>query len=183
MQYNDWFGPIGWGGSRPIPQPKGNYANGGKPSTMRTDLRVDPGGKAFGDIDRALELNGRSVAKTMHLLSEFPSYCDWETEDQRCAMMLYNRPVSLGIGYSVNNLNGNKTSRVGGESAGFLKHKLKSKIDENEEAIKKAKWCEPIKYVRMFKILRGKYKEPGGSHIIRIAKQLSEMEGVIFHEL
>ena len=28
MSYYDWFGPSEWGKSRPIPQPKGNYARG-----------------------------------------------------------------------------------------------------------------------------------------------------------
>ena len=52
-------------------------------------------------------------------------------------MMLYNRTVRLGIDYFINNLKGNKTSRVYGKDAGFLKHKLEPNIDENEEAIKK----------------------------------------------
>ena len=51
-------------------------------------------------------------------------------------MMSYNHPVRLSLDYIVSNLKGNKTSRVDVESGGFLKHKLKSKIDENEEAIK-----------------------------------------------
>ena len=44
---------------------------------MWTNLKVDPGYKAFGDSEWALELNGRSVVETMPLLREFPSYCDW----------------------------------------------------------------------------------------------------------
>ena len=67
---------------------------------------MDPGGKAFADSDRAVKINERSVAKPMPLLSEFSSYCACEIEAQRWAMMLYNRPISLGIDYFINNLKG-----------------------------------------------------------------------------
>ena len=160
MGYN-WLGPRGWGKSGPTLQPKGNYAKGGRQSPMWSNLKVDPGGKAFEDSEWSSKLNGRSVMQTMPLLSEFARYCDWDTEARRWAMMLYNHPVSLGIDYFTNNLNGNKTPRLYEESAGFLKRKLKSKIDENEEAIKKGDVYEPTNYDWMFKILRAKYQEPG----------------------
>ena len=83
-------------------------------------------------------------------------------EAQRCAGMLHNRPVSLGIDYLVNNLTDSNTSRVGGEYAGFLKRKLKSEIGENEEDIKEGDVYEPINYFWTYTILRGKYQEPDG---------------------
>ena len=97
-------------------------------------------------------------------------------------MMLHNRPVSLGIDYFVNNLKG-RTSRTDVLDGGFLKHKLKSKTDEGEEAAKKGDAYDPIDYAWMFKILRRKYQEPAGSPIVRIVRQLSEISGIIFLEL
>ena len=49
------------------------------------------------------KINERSAAKQIPLMDVFPSYIDWGTEAQRWAMMLYNRPVSLGIDYSIVN--------------------------------------------------------------------------------
>ena len=72
-------------------------------------------------------------------------------------MMLYNRPVRLGIDYYfINNLKGKKTSRADVDDGCFLKHQLKPEIDENEEAIKNGDDYEPINYVWKFKILRAK---------------------------
>ena len=42
---------------------------------------------------------------------------------------------------------------------------------------------EPINYVRMFNIVRTEFREPGGSPIIRIMKQLGGAGGIIFREL
>ena len=42
---------------------------------------------------------------------------------------------------------------------------------------------EPVDYVWRFKISKSKYQEPVGSPIVRIVKQLSGIEGVIFREL
>ena len=96
--------------------------------------------------------------------------------------MLHNRPVSLGVDYFINNLK-ETTSRTDVAGGGFLKRKLKSGTGENEEAVKKGGVYGPIDYVWMFKVLRTKYREPDGSHIVRIAKQLSEIEGIILREL
>ena len=95
--------------------------------------------------------------------------------------MLYNRPVSLGVAYFIINLK-ESASRTDGEAAGFLKHKPKSKIEENEEAIKKGDVSEPTDYEWMFKVFRSRYQEPAGSPVMRIAKQLNDIEAVIFRE-
>ena len=150
---------------------------------MRYNLKVDPVGKASADRERDAKINERSVAKSMPLLIEFPIYFGWEIEAQRWPMLLYNRPVSLGIDYFVNKLKGSKTSRVDVEAGGVLKHKLKSKIDENEEAIKKGGDYEPTNYVWAFNILRTKFQEPDGAPVIRIMQQLGEREVIIYREL
>ena len=98
-------------------------------------------------------------------------------------MMLYNRPVSSGVDYFVNNSNDNKASKIDVEAGGFLKHKSMSKIDESEKAIVRGELCDPVGYDWMFKILMGKYREPLGEPTVRIAKQLGEAKGVITRDL
>ena len=49
--------------------------------------------------------------------------------------------------------------------------------------MKMADVYEPIDYVLAFKILKPEYRGPYGSPIVRIAKQLSEIDGVRFLEL
>ena len=73
---------------------------------MGGNRKTDPGGKARKDSDRALKTNERSVATNMPLLSEYANYGDWETDAERWEMMLYNRPISSGVDYFVNNLKG-----------------------------------------------------------------------------
>ena len=121
------------GGSIPIPQHKGSFAEGGNPMSTGGNLKADPGGKAYTDSDWALKTNGRAVAKNMPWLSEYANYSDCETDAERWAMMLYNRPVSLGIDYFVNNSNGRKTSKIDVAPGGFLKNKAKSEIEANGE--------------------------------------------------
>ena len=116
----------------------------------------------------------------MPLLSEFSRYWEWGIGSQRWSRMLYNRPISLGIYYCVNKLKGSKTSRVDVEDGGFLKRRLKSKIDENEEALTNGDDYEPINYVWAFKILRARYQEPDGAPVIRIVKQLGGWEVAIY---
>ena len=65
-----------------------------------------------------LEARWKISCETMPLLIDLAIYGDCETEAQRWGSMLYNRPVSCGVGYFVNNLKGSKASRVGGEAAG-----------------------------------------------------------------
>ena len=60
----------------------------------------------------------------MPLSSEYDNYCDWETEAKRRAMMLYNRPISMGVDYFVNNSDGRKTAKIDVEAGGVLKHKV-----------------------------------------------------------
>ena len=79
-------------------------------------------------------------------------------------MMLYNRPISLGIDYFVNNLMDRETSKIDVEAGGFLKHNAKSEIEENELAILEGELYEPIGYDWMFQILRG-YTENRKDHL------------------
>ena len=51
------------------------------------------------------------------------------------------------------------------------KRKLKSKSDDDEEAIKNGVEYEPIDYEWMFKVLKSGYQEPVAQPIIRIVKQ------------
>ena len=95
--------------------------------------------------------------------------------------MLYNRPVSLGIDYFVNNLKGVRLKRTYWVEVS-QKRKLKSKTDEiEEEEMKKGMLTN--RYVSAFKIPKPKYPAQVGSPIVRIMKQLSEIEGIIFLEL
>ena len=134
-------------------------------------------------IDWALKTNERAIAKNMPLLSEYANYGDSGTDARRWEMMLYNRPSNLGIDYFVNNLKGLETSKIDVEAGGLLKNKAKSKIDENETAILKGELEEPVGYDWAFQILREKRREPEGAPIVRIVKQLGEMERVITREL
>ena len=49
--------------------------------------------------------------------------------------MSYAHPIILGNDYFANNLEDRETPKIEAEAFGFLKHKAKSKIDENEKAI------------------------------------------------
>ena len=63
---------------------------------MGKNLKTDPGGKAYGDSERDLKTNESAILKNMPLLSEYANYGDWENAANSWAMMLYNRPISLG---------------------------------------------------------------------------------------
>ena len=67
----------------------------------------------------------------MPLLSEFASYLDWEAAAEIWAKMLYNRPVSQRVDYSISNLADNESSLTDKNAGGFLKHRAKSKVAEN----------------------------------------------------
>ena len=96
--------------------------------------------------------NGRSVAEDMPLLSGFTSYADCGAGERRWAMMLYSRPVSMGVYYFFNNLKDSKTSVIDKNSGGFPKHKLKAKVGENRKAI--IKWeLRPGGYEWAFNVL------------------------------
>ena len=71
----------------------------------------------------------------MPLLSEFPGYSAWGSEAKRWTRMLRNRPVSIAIDCFSVNLK-DSGSLTGTDASGYSKRKLKSKVDENEEAIK-----------------------------------------------
>ena len=60
---------------------------------------------------------------------------------------------------------------------------MRSKTDENEEDIKNGDGYEPIDCVWMFKVFKSRYQEPHGVPVVRIAKQLDELETVIYREL
>ena len=133
----DWLDPSGWGKYRPTLPPKGNYAKGGKPSPMLSNLKVDHGGKAFADSECGVKINERSVSKPIPLLIEFSSYRERKIESQRWACVLYNRPVSLRIDYFVSNLTDRKTSRVDVEAGGLLKRELKSKLTNVKKQLRR----------------------------------------------
>ena len=76
--------------------------------------------------------------------------------------MLRNRPVSLGIDYFVNNLKDRQTSEIDVASGGFLKHKARSRIGENEKAILRVELYGPIGHDWVFNMLRGEYRAPEG---------------------
>ena len=59
---------------------------------------------------------------------------------------------------------------------------MESEIGENEKAILKCEERDPFGYEWMFNVLRGKCRKPEGAPIVRIAKQLSEIERVIHPE-
>ena len=99
----------------------------------------------------------------MPLLMGYANYGDRDTDSTRWARMLRNRPISLGIDYFVSNMMDRETSKIDVESGGFLNHKAKSKIGENEKEILRGEFLDPIGYGWMFKILRGKYRETEGA--------------------
>ena len=61
--------------------------------------------------------------------------------------------------------------------------KLKAKVGENERAILNGVNCDPVNYDWVFNVLRGKYREPAGVPIVRIAGKLGGIEKVIYREL
>ena len=61
----------------------------------------------------------------------------------------------MGVGYFTNNLKDSKGSLVGKNFGGFLKRKLRSKVEENEKAILKGIDFDPISYAWRFRILGG----------------------------
>ena len=130
-----WGHPMFWGSNMPETQTKGDYAKGGKSPQTWPNQRGDPGWKAYAKSDRAAKINERSVAKQMPLLGEFPGYSEWETDARRWTSMLYNRPVSLVIDYSVINLKDSE-ARTDKESSGYLKYKLKAKTDKLKKIVK-----------------------------------------------
>ena len=97
--------------------------------------------------------------------------------------MLYNRPISSGVYYFVNNWKDRKGSQIDVDACGFLKRKAKSEIEENEKSILMGELYGPIGYDWMFRILNAKYQEPEGETIARLTKQLGEMDKVITREL
>ena len=105
------------------------------------------------------------MRKNMHLLSEYTNYDDWGADDTRWAMMLRNRPKSLGIDYFVSDLEIRKTSKIDVSTRGFLKSKAKSEIGENEKSILKGELYAPIGYDWAFQILGGWDTENRKGHI------------------
>ena len=117
----------------------------------------------------------------MPLLSEYANYGEWETDATRWSMMLHIRPIRLGVDYFANNSKDRKASKIDVEAVGFLKHKAKSEIGVNGKAIIMGELYEPIGYDWMCQILGGIPRTVRGP-IVRIAKQLGEMERVIIRE-
>ena len=48
---------------------------------------------------------------------------------------LYNRPLSRGVDYFINNLKGNNSPIMDKNAWGFLKQKAEMEIEENERAL------------------------------------------------
>ena len=119
------------------------------------------GGKVCQASDRALMDNERSLAKNMPLLSEFTRYGIGRSRKRR-AKMLYRRPISNGVEYLINNLEGNKSSLADKNAGGFLKQKANSKVEENEKSLLEGTEFGVISYEWMFRILRNKYHGPEG---------------------
>ena len=69
--------------------------------------------------------------------------------------------------------------------SGHLIHKLKSKVDGDEQSPKRGGRVdvERIDFEWAFKVFKFTYQEPAGPPIARIAKQLSEFETFIYREL
>ena len=118
----------------------------------------------------------------MPLLSESPGYSEWGNEAKRRTRMLHNRPVSLGGACFIINLKGSG-SLTDKEAIGYAKHKLKSKMDEGEEAIKNGVCYEPIDYEWMCEVFKSMCQEQAGAPKARIARQLNELETIIYREL
>ena len=66
----------------------------------------------------------------MPLLIEYANYGDWETEAERRPMMLYNRPISSGVDYFVNNSKARKSAKIDVEACGFLKRKVWPELEK-----------------------------------------------------
>ena len=73
-------------------------------------------------------------------------------------------PVILAIGCFIINLedSGDLTDK---EAIGHLRHKLKSKVDENEEALKNGVDFEHIDSEWAFEVFKARYQEPVGAPI------------------
>ena len=78
---------------------------------------------------------------------------------------------------------GTRNSKIDVGAVGSIKHKFESEIGENEKAVLKGELYDPIGYDSMCKVLDGEYREPDGSPIVRIAKQLGGAGEVITREL
>ena len=75
--------------------------------------------------------------------------------------MLYNRPVSSGIHCFIVNLK-DSSDTIDKEESGHLKHKLKTKVKDNEEDMENGVEFEPIAYGWMFGVFKARYQEPAG---------------------
>ena len=72
-----------------------------------------------------------------------------------------NRSVTSAIGCFIVNLKDSKDT-IDKEAIGHLERKLKSKVRDNEEAIKNVVEFEPIEYELMFGFFKARYQEPAG---------------------
>ena len=109
----------------------------------------------------------------MPLLRGFRNYMDWETDTRRWAMMLYSRAIRMEVDYFINSANDIEASILDKNAGGFPKRKLEAKVGENEKAIIKGGNYDPVSYEWAFNVLWGKFREPDGAPIVRIAGKLS----------
>ena len=73
--------------------------------------------------------------------------------------MLYNRPVSLALGYFIVNLK-DAPDVVREESIGYLQHNLKTKVGDNEYSIRNGILYGPIDYEWAFGVPKCRYQAP-----------------------
>ena len=96
--------------------------------------------------------------------------------------MLHSLPISSAIDCFIINLK-DSADTIDKEASGHLVHKLKTIVNDNDEDMENGVDFEPIECGWMFGVFNARYQEPAGAPITRIAKQLEELETVIYSEL
>ena len=74
----------------------GSFAKGRNRNPIGEAPVTYHGGKVYQDSGWDLETNGRSLAKNVHLHIEFTRYGECGIAAKRRAVILYNRPLSIG---------------------------------------------------------------------------------------
>ena len=89
--------------------------------------------------------NERSLSRITPLLSGITRHGERGAAGKRWANILYNRPVSSGVDYFINNLKENNSSVIDKNAVGFLKQKAKMGLESNEQALLPRNDFEPIR--------------------------------------
>ena len=95
-------------------------------------------------------------------MGEFSRYSEWGKEAKRRTEALYNRPVSSVIDYFIVNLKA-IPEITDKESIGHSEHKLRIKVEENDESINNRVEFGPISAEWTFDIFRARHYEPAGN--------------------